>query len=294
MVRLLRMADPFDSAWLKWGRAVLHAHDLFDEINALQLTEENFCKTRTQYEPKRHCLSLRVDWIADPPPVLSVKLGDVVHNYRSCLDHIAWTIVGRGKTPPPLIGDFEQAGVYFPICSTRDEFNASLEPVIKGLIVRRVKLPGVRLADSAIVRRYQPYRRGKRYLSLHVLTILEELSNRDKHREIWPILVIPQGGMVLTWPPEDCVVTRDALGTRAYPLELDAEIHRIFVRKTGPNPYMKMQPHLTVHPAVTPRVSVREWLTQTRSFVYQLLRDFAEPPRGTLQDLGVLKIVEIP
>ncbi|HLF68557.1 MAG TPA: hypothetical protein VI503_04375, partial [Gaiellaceae bacterium] len=66
------------------------------------------------------------------------------------------------------------------------------------------------------------------------------------------------------------------------------------VRKTGPNPYMKMQPHLTVHPAVTPRVSVREWLTQTRSFVYQLLRDFAEPPRRTFQDLGVLKIVDIP
>lgn len=159
--RLLRMADPFDSAWLKWGRAVLHAHDLFDEINALQLTEENFCKTRTQYEPKRHCLSLRVDWIADPPPILSVKLGDVVHNYRSCLDHIAWALVGRGKTPPPLIDDFEQAGVYFPICSTRDEFNTCLEPVIKkGRIVRRAKLPGVRLADSAIVRRYQPYQRG--------------------------------------------------------------------------------------------------------------------------------------
>jgi hypothetical protein len=290
------MADPFDSAWLKWGRAVLHAHDLFDEINALHLTEENFCKTRTQYEPKRHCLSLRVDWIADPPPILSVKLGDAVQNYRSCLDHIAWALVGRGKTPPPLIGEFEQAGVYFPICNTRDEFNASLKSVIKrGQIIKRAKLPGVRIADSAIVRRYQPYRSGKRGLELHTFAILETLSNRDKHREIWPILVVPQGGMVFTWPPEDCVITRTDAGTRAYPLELDAEVHRVFVRKTGPNPYMKMQPHLTVHPAVTPRITVREWLTQTRSFAYQLLRELAEPPRGALEDLGVTpKIVKIP
>jgi hypothetical protein len=290
------MADPFDSAWAKWGQAVLHAHDLFDEINSLHLTEENFCKMRTEYEPKRHCLSTRVVWIADPLPILGLILGDVVHNYRSCLDHLAWALVVRGKTPPSTLTKKQQTSIYFPYSGSRDDFTAALKGRFdtKGRRYREPMLPGVLRADAAIVRRYQPYLRGKRSLDLHTLAILATLSNRDKHREIWPILVIPQSAMVFTWPPQDFVVNRTPEGNRAYPLQVGAEVHRAFGRKTGPNPSMQVHPQLTVEPALTPRVTVREWLTQTRSFVYQLLREFAPPPARTLEDLGVDKVVDIP
>jgi len=289
------MADPFDSAWLKWGQAVLHAHDLFDQINALHLTEENFCKTTTEYNAKSHCVTLRVVWLADFPPAICLSLGDVVHNYRSCLDHIAWALVRQGATPPPGLSEWEQAGVYFPICSTRDQFDASLVTVRRnGRVVKRAKLPGVAAADIAKVRRYQPYKNPKRKLDLHVFTILEELSNRDKHRQISPIFVVPEEVLVFTWPPQDCEVTRDPpRHSAAKPLQLDTEIHRVYVRKTGPNPRMQMHPQLTVQPCITPRVAVREWLTQTRSYVVQLLREFAAPPLGTLEELGVLDVVTI-
>jgi hypothetical protein len=291
------MADPFDSAWLKWGQAVLHAHDLYDKINTLDLSGEDFCKIGTEYDAKRHCLSTRVAWIADPLPTLSVTLGDVVNNYRSCLDHIAWTLVGRGTTPPMQLNDWEQAGIYFPICNTRDEFNASLVTITKkGRTVKRAKLPGVRIADRAIVRRYQPYIRGKRNLDLHVLAALDTLARQDKHREIWPILVIPQGqgGFVLAWPPQDCTETRRPSSIKSLPLQVGTEIHCVYVCKTGPNPRMQVHPHLTVEPAITPRITVREWLAQTRGFIYGLLREFADPPLGTLEELGVLDVVTIP
>jgi hypothetical protein len=289
------VGGPFDSAWLKWGQAVVHAHDLYAELNLLAAGNEHLCETRTEYDAKRHCLSLRITAVAQPPPKLSLMLGDVVHNYRSCLDHVAWTVVQRGRFWPVLTDD-EKASVYFPLCATRDAFNASLVRTVskKGKVQKRAKLPGVRRADGAIIRRYQPYKRGKRNLHLHTLHALASFSNEDKHRAIWPVFMVPIGGRVYVGEPRDCTITRPVEAIRAFPLEIGAEVHCVYVRKTGPNPDIEMEPHLTVEPAVTPEISLREWLTQTRSFIYQLLREFGSPPVDKLEALSVLRIVQIP
>lgn len=32
-------------------------------------------------------------------------LGDIANDYRSAIDHLAWALVSRGRTPPALLTD---------------------------------------------------------------------------------------------------------------------------------------------------------------------------------------------
>lgn len=51
--------------------------------------------------------------LAELPVSVSVILGDVVHNLRGALDHLAWQIVAStGRNP--------STSTYFPICKTAD------------------------------------------------------------------------------------------------------------------------------------------------------------------------------
>ena len=65
------------------------------------------------------------------------------------MDHLAWTLVNRGKTPASTLSPGAQKRIYFPIYEDRIKFNKAIP----------AKLPGVRRADLTVVRRYQPYQR---------------------------------------------------------------------------------------------------------------------------------------
>jgi hypothetical protein len=269
---------PFDSAWLKWGWAVVHAQALEGDItvSVRDFQARNPFVARTKYEPKRHCVSLYIEGIEPPPSRLGLRLGDVANNFRACLDQLAWALVMRGTTPLP---EREWGAIYFPIAAARTDFNANFTG--KG------KLRGLRVADRAVIRRYQPYVRGKRNLPLHCLTPLPVLNREDKHRTVNPIWMVPQGGKLYYGEPRDCTISRAPTKARGVVLQAGAEIQRIFVRKTGPNPYLHMEAELAVSPTVDGRIAVVEWLTQTTAHIRDLLRSFAEPPQE-IQTLGIV------
>jgi hypothetical protein len=262
------MDDLFESAWLKWGWAAKHAKALDSEIQAYARHSERkrLLTTRTDYHPQRHCMILSVESIEPLPAQWGLLLGDVINNLRSCLDHVAWAVVQRGRTPN--LNDRQARGVYFPLASKPEDFKSCLPP----------NLPGVRRADIAIIRRYQPYARGKRNLKRHAFTPLPKLSSDDKHRTVQPLLMLPTGGGVKVYQPTDCVVTRTPVRARRVRLEIGAEIQRVYVRKTGPNPKMNMEPELIAQPALNKGHWLLDWLTQSISFAGRMLREFAEPP----------------
>jgi len=123
------------------------------------------------YDAKRHCIHLIAEVTEPFPRIWGTLLGDVIHNYRSCLDHVAWALYKRGRTPN--LPEWQERLVYFPITAERERFNACL----KG---KRAKLPGVRRKDIAKVRRCQPYIVGKSRVHRHPLTVLDALANTDK------------------------------------------------------------------------------------------------------------------
>lgn len=273
MVALSPIADPFESAWLKWAMAVTNGKVLSDNVEAFASEQElkMLSPLATYYDARRHCLVLVVTEVTDPFPVLwGVLLGEVAHGFRCCLDHVAWALYKRGRTPK--VSERQERAVAFPIYDTREGFNKNLDS----------KLPGVRRGDRKIVRRYQPYKPGESRAHKHVFTILQDLSNEDKHRAIQRVIPITEQIGFTNFEAFDCIPRRFAPGGFGGRLEPGAELLRIYVKKTGPNPRIDGKPHFTLVPALHERLSLTEFLEKTTNATNLLLREFAEPPPSAL------------
>lgn len=241
--------DPlFDSAWLKWGRAVVHAQELAaDVVKVLASGADGpHFDIACKYEPRRHGFAVTNTGIDPMPPTWGLLVGDVANNLRSALDHVAWALVTRGRTPPSMLKKGAQKKVYFPIAQTRKGFNGSLA----------TNLPGVRRADIARVRKYQPYHHGTRgrWFSWLVLT---EINTADKHRSIAPVWAIPLAADFQITEVRDCVLVPHERDAPRPALETGVEIGFVRVRKTGPEPWINVVPHLVCEPMIEGRASCK-------------------------------------
>jgi hypothetical protein len=261
-------SDVFESAWLKWAMAVMNAKVLEDNVAAYAsrgglMMDATF---GTLYDAKSHSISLILADLVNPLPVLwGCLLGDVVHDYRCCLDHVAWALYKRGKTPD--LSEKEERQVYWPIAKTRTAFNESLDRM----------LPGVSRTDRAIVRHFQPFSPGQSRAHRHVFKVLNDLANADKHRTIQPIVPIPERMELPLTETEDCIVRRIAPG-RSGTFRPGAEIARFFVKKTGPNPRLGLQPHFTLVPCIHELLTLDEFLRRTENATRLVLQEFADMP----------------
>lgn len=101
-----------------------------------------------------------------PPPALSVILGDIVHNLRSALDHVAWQLALRTTDDPykrtafPIFVDTSLASV--------KQFNRLVKDVFPDAI--------------PIIEALQPYHSGEGLAEFDLLWVLHCLWNADKHR----------------------------------------------------------------------------------------------------------------
>lgn len=100
-----------------------------------------------------------------PPDEWSLLVGDIVHNARSALDHLAWRLVEScGATPTEHTS--------FPITDAPDSYSNRLRADLKGTT------PEVRAAVKGLA----PWKTGDRKLwQLHKLNII------DKHRLLIPV-----------------------------------------------------------------------------------------------------------
>lgn len=105
---------------------------------------------------------------------VAVILGDLVHTLRSTLDQLAWQLVlsysGRPRKPQ------EKTSIEFPIKYRRKGLRSTYA------------FSKIAPSDRTILDRAQPYN-GPGNPKLHGLAIIRQLSNRDKHRVLNPVLV---------------------------------------------------------------------------------------------------------
>ena len=285
--------DPiFDSAWLKWSGAKVHAEALKKDIGAVlaELERQPLFPVARDYDPKRHCIIFR---IAHEPPVPArwgLHLGDIINGYRCSLDHLAWALVGRGKHPPTALTESQRRRVYFPIATTLPQFCNQIDwPQRRP---GKSMLPGISRADIAIVRRYQPYVAGKRRVGWHSFALLQGLSDNDKHRTVQPVWLLPTGATHRVLSRRDCDITRMPARSRTVPLDVHAELTRVYVRRAGPNPDVDMESQVEANPALNERITVWEWLTKIGGWTSRLLREFSEPPE-TIFGLGDELLAEL-
>jgi hypothetical protein len=229
----------------------------------------------SEYDAKRHCIVYSLASFESPfPPYWGVMLGNIVHNFRCSLDHIAWAIYKRGRTPN--LADHLERKVYFPVTASPQHFNNVLHE----------KLPGGVRADVAKVRAAQPYQVGRRNRERHVLWVLDGLAQKDKHRAIHPVAPVPDSTEIGIGAKVDCTYRRLAsTGPRSI-LEPGAELARIYVKKTGPNPHVDVHPRFTLNPSINARLTLEQFLTKTTEAMLRLLYGFSDPPQSVKTLLG--------
>lgn len=282
----------FDSAWAKWAQGVKHFQALQDDIASFNADHDRgpVLEARAQYNAKRHGFVVTVEKIEPIPVPWSLMLGDAANNFRAALDHLAWALVTRGRTPPGSgkLTKGQENAVYFPLCEDRKQFNAEIRvpPNAKA----RLKLPGVRRADSAKVRRHQPYHHSARQRAVLALMSLAGINAGDKHRTIQPIWIEPAVIGVDVEQSRDCEI-RDLRTNRLRkrPLKVDAELALIPARRTGPDPQVQVQVKVTAELSALERITLEEWGARTSAVVGTVLADFSEPSQEIIEPLADMR-----
>lgn len=159
------MSDPLVGVRAKLDRAEDHFAALTAQVSAFLDDEPYGVKEHLDAETGGYSLSIEIR--KEPPPLLSVIVGDLVHNLRSALDHLAWQLVlANGKTPT--------GSTQFPIFSQQPASDSELRrwsARVKGMS------PEVVEQIAAI----QPYTVGDNARA-YGLAILNAFSNGDKHK----------------------------------------------------------------------------------------------------------------
>jgi hypothetical protein len=156
----------------KLRRADVHFSELGTEIDAF-LSEDNYrfvghqtVDPETGYEHR--IIYLEVDEFP-PDDLWGPVIGDIVHNLRSALDHLAWDIA----RPESRRDNARDIG--FPIFLTHP---ANKPKVCQAL---RQKLDHIRPEFHGVIKRVQPYEAQDLH---HPLWLLNQLWNADKHRTL--------------------------------------------------------------------------------------------------------------
>lgn len=229
-----RVHEALGGVLAKVNRADAHL-EVLDHVWTEYIRADPCPYTFSVYEdPDTGDNDVHVEIVEQPPDVLSVIVGDVLHNLRSGLDHLAWELVKRAGGKPGR-------HTCFPICDTEDEWIKMVEHRRRS-DDRRSPLDGIE-PESPIwqfIQAVQPY---KGAIYAEAMTDLRVLSNADKHRTLLVSGVYPDPddfAAILHWNPE-AVLRRQEIFLTDKPLEDGDEVASLNFdpRKPDPNLYVE-------------------------------------------------------
>jgi hypothetical protein len=151
-------------AKLDWARK--HLDRLESEIQIFVDSEPYTPTFEKQEQVGRWISRIRVNRTI--PSEWSLIVGDVLHNLRSALDNVVYALITNESGTPA-----KPAQIQFPIFGDSADFKAKREKYLAGMNPKAV----------AIIEGLQPFNRLDRKWHSQ-LTILNYLSNIDKHRHI--------------------------------------------------------------------------------------------------------------
>lgn len=152
----------FETAYLKVERSKIHAAELDAQLELFLAS--NPYRAIIDPDTRNKTKHLLIEQIAPTPRHLPLIIGDVIHNLRSALDHLASDLV--------MFQEASIDNVYFPTGSDKDGFHEALKRHIRkagpAAIQSLSKLEAYYGGDGAILR------------------ALHDLDLADKHRAIVP------------------------------------------------------------------------------------------------------------
>lgn len=225
-----------DGVLAKLNRADAHLEALKGEIPAFfDLDPYSF---REKLDCRGGTYSLHIEVREQPPIQWSVLVGDIIHNIRSALDHLAWQLVLVSGGNP----------------TRRTQFPIFLEEPVDGKPLARWKgmVAGINAPILENVRRVQPYTSGDKAHE-NGLAILNALSNEDKHR--LPVASVTavarhrapgERGLVKI---RDIEFINEPMIAVERPLKDGDKVIWANVRCTGPRPEIDVQGPISMHVA---------------------------------------------
>lgn len=150
-----------------------------EQLKTLKAQADRFVETQpytvtVQFEPEAGCYVTRF-WGRRPVPLeSSILVGEIVHNLRSALEHVAWLLATANANDPASLWEPEKRKlITFPVAKHAEAFlSHSLRPLISA-------------EAKAAIEPLQPYvGRLPKHVATHPLVGLHELWNIDKHRVI--------------------------------------------------------------------------------------------------------------
>jgi hypothetical protein len=163
------MALDLSSVRAKLAHSAKHAQSVRDECIAWGQRNPYSVLQKMNAESTRCAITVHINEL---PPLnnWSLTIGDCLYSLRCCLDHLVYAIACHEASPaiPAYEGKLQ-----FPITTCKADFDDA--------VARRRQLGAISDPVRAEIERYQPYNRPHPHVP-PLLSILQELSNWDKHR----------------------------------------------------------------------------------------------------------------
>jgi len=184
----------FNGCWVKVNRAKQHRDDLERYIRETFSDKDNRPTLGAKFDAESGDHIIYINHVPDLGPFsdnVAARVGDVVHNLRSALDHLAFQLA-RGESLTPE----QQRKVQFPIFDCEKDFR------------RKCYLGDIAPEHRKIIEKLQPYHglagRPDSWSGpyIHQLALLRDLDNMDKHRILTPTLAVPWSSEFFS-PAED-------------------------------------------------------------------------------------------
>jgi hypothetical protein len=155
---------------LKTNRARKNLRELQSELHAFNATKPYKFDIRRDRVSRRPIYYLTE--VQEPPVALAVTAGDVIHNARTALDHLAYQLVLVGTGEP---GPFKN--VQFPIAESASKYEDS----------KRKDTKRMQPEALAAIDRLKPYQGGN-----DILWRLHHRDNVSKHRVLLTVMACPE------------------------------------------------------------------------------------------------------
>jgi hypothetical protein len=224
---------------LKLERAVAHLGTLNEEIQRFRRSQSH--ELIRDFDPQTGEELWWVDGVySDPPDAWSPLIGDILHNLRSALDHLARQLAIRRNYGHDLPSESRAT---FPIFKNRGRFwRKRPDGRWTGLsgATSLLRFPGDARKHVLAV---QPYKDGNR-APAHPLWALHRLSIEDRHRTLHVVRSAIVDSALQIDEFEDARIERfkpitGQIGGRAEP-------GRVKLVANGPNPNTKLKPAFAV------------------------------------------------
>jgi len=175
--------DHLENSTARLNRAIKHLNEFIHEADAFLATNPFGIRVENYEDNGAKCVRFCYDVYHNPPKALGVIAGDCIHNLRSTLDNIIWSL---GKIYLSTDPKARPEKLYFPVFNTEEEYKKNINK--KPDLIAIKQFPQ---SAQDLIERLQPYNGT---LPAHRISVLHALWNADKHRS--PNIVGGAGGGV--------------------------------------------------------------------------------------------------